>query len=115
MRQGFAQVVLQLLAHLVEDRVRVLLRQVADIDVDEASVGHLVERVAAPDPAEVAAVFEVPLTFVLDPGNMRTRLHDRLGSQFKVDEISFGGYRIWGATAAILRSFRELLHGEPGR
>ena len=45
----------------------------------------------------------------------RTRLHDRLGSQFKVDEISFGGYRIWGATAAILRSFRELLHAEPRR
>ena len=40
-------------AHLLQDRGRVLLGQVADVDVDHASVGHLVERVAAPDPAEV--------------------------------------------------------------
>ena len=32
---------------------RVLARQVADVDVDHAGVGHLVERVAAEDAAEV--------------------------------------------------------------
>ena len=38
---------------LLEDRVRVLLRQVANVDIDDASVGHLVEGVAAEDAAEV--------------------------------------------------------------
>jgi 8-oxo-dGTP pyrophosphatase MutT (NUDIX family) len=63
----------------------------------------------AADPAEVASVFEAPLEYLLDPVNMRSRLHDRLGSRFRVDEVSYGRHRIWGATAAILRSFRELL------
>jgi hypothetical protein len=31
----------------------VLVGQVADVDVDDASVGHLVERVAAEDPPQV--------------------------------------------------------------
>ena len=34
-------------AHLLEHRRGVLVGEVADVDVDHASVGHLVERVAA--------------------------------------------------------------------
>ena len=40
-------------AHLLQHPRGVLVGQVADVDVDHASVGHLVERVAAPDPAEI--------------------------------------------------------------
>jgi hypothetical protein len=39
--------------NLCEDRLGILLGQVAHVDVDVASVGHLVEGVATQDPAEV--------------------------------------------------------------
>jgi 8-oxo-dGTP pyrophosphatase MutT (NUDIX family) len=64
---------------------------------------------AAPDVTEVASVFETPLEFVLDPRNWRSAMYERLGSRFRIDELQFGPHRIWGATAAILGSFRELL------
>jgi 8-oxo-dGTP pyrophosphatase MutT (NUDIX family) len=59
------------------------------------------------DPAEVADVFEVPLDFVLEPSNMRTGYRERFGTLFKVVELRYGGHRIWGATAAMLMTFRN--------
>jgi len=41
------------LANLVEDRGRVLLRQIAHVHVNEADVGDLVQGIAAKDSAEV--------------------------------------------------------------
>ena len=38
---------------LLEDRVGILLGQVADVDIDDAGIGHFVQGVAAHDPAEV--------------------------------------------------------------
>jgi len=67
---------------------------------------------AAPDVSEVASVFEAPLEFVLDQRNVRSAMHERHGSRFRVDELQFGRYRIWGATAAILSSFRDLVLSE---
>jgi 8-oxo-dGTP pyrophosphatase MutT (NUDIX family) len=62
-----------------------------------------------PEPAEVASVFEVPLDFVLDPANINTAWGERLGTRFRTLELHYRGHRIWGATAAMLQSFRELI------
>ena len=66
--------------------------------------------VATPDPDEVAGVFEVPLELILDPRNMIETFRERLGTRFRTHELHHGHYRIWGATAAILVSFRDLLN-----
>lgn len=65
-----------------------------------------------PDPAEVASVFEVPLDYVLDPTNMRITYRERYGTRFRVYELDYDGHLIWGATAAMLVTFRDLLSDE---
>ena len=55
-------------------------------------------------------MFEVPLDFILEPRNMGETFRERLGTRFRTYELQHGGYRIWGATAAILVSFRDLLN-----
>jgi 8-oxo-dGTP pyrophosphatase MutT (NUDIX family) len=62
---------------------------------------------AHPDPGEVRDVFEVPLDYLLDEANARAQVIDRFGCRFRSYEIRYGGYRIWGATAAILMSFKR--------
>lgn len=56
----------------------------------------------APDPNEVAEIFEVPLEFLLDPVNhgQDTRQTESGPRRFHV--IQYGEHRIWGATAAIV-------------
>lgn len=51
---------------------------------------------------EVAEVFDVPLTFFLDPANLHTRRMDYRGRPRDVYEFRHGGHTIWGATAGIL-------------
>jgi hypothetical protein len=55
-----------------------------------------------PDPVEVADIFEVPLSFVLDPANQQR--HFRMLGALRRDfwAIPFGERYIWGATAAML-------------
>ena len=65
--------------------------------------------VARPDPTEVASVFEVPLDFLCEPATIAVTYRDRLGTRFRTYEVEHGGYRIWGATAAILVNFRDLI------
>lgn len=55
-----------------------------------------------PHVREVAAVFEVPLAFVLDPTNHAERLMPFDGGGRTYVEIMWGERRIWGATAAML-------------
>lgn len=64
---------------------------------------------ARPDPAEVSDVFEVPLEFILDPANVRSGIRERFGSRFRTYEFNYLEHRIWGATAAILMTFRDLI------
>ena len=55
-----------------------------------------------PQPGEVARLFEVPLAFLLDPGNLRhVDYHSPWGVR-KVYEYAGVEPRIWGATAAML-------------
>lgn len=61
----------------------------------------------APDPFEVAEVFEVPLEFLLDPLNhKRHSLHHR-GALRHYFAMPYGDYFIWGATAGMIRSLTE--------
>lgn len=63
----------------------------------------------APDPHEVAEVFEVPLAFLLDPDN-----HHRCSAEFEGQTrhfyaMPFGQYFIWGATAGMLVNLCQIL------
>jgi 8-oxo-dGTP pyrophosphatase MutT (NUDIX family) len=68
--------------------------------------------VLKPDPVEVAAVFEVPLTFILDPGNQQR--HFRMQGELRrdYDAIPYGERYIWGATAAMLLMLDRTLRAE---
>ena len=69
--------------------------------------------VPVPDPVEVAEAFEVPLAFLLDPGNVHSLEVDFQGRRRHVLEFRYGGHRIWGATAAMLVNFRHRLEQVP--
>ncbi|MGO4504834.1 MULTISPECIES: CoA pyrophosphatase [unclassified Dyella] len=55
-----------------------------------------------PAPAEVAEVFEVPLSFFLEPRNLKRYTMDFRGHRRDMVEFVHGGHRIWGATAAMV-------------
>jgi 8-oxo-dGTP pyrophosphatase MutT (NUDIX family) len=69
-------------------------------------------RIAA---AEVHDVFEVPLDFILDAANHKSRRRNFAGVTIDVHDIPYGERNIWGATAGMLMTFRRMLqtrHGE---
>jgi 8-oxo-dGTP pyrophosphatase MutT (NUDIX family) len=55
--------------------------------------------------AEVSQIFDVPFSFFLDSNIERVEQHNRSGKMTNVYFYHYGQYEIWGATAAILRSF----------
>ena len=55
-----------------------------------------------PDRREVAEIFEVPLSFVLDPANHHRGSIVQAGPRRDFDVLPYPGRRIWGATAGIL-------------
>jgi 8-oxo-dGTP pyrophosphatase MutT (NUDIX family) len=61
---------------------------------------------------EVAEVFDVPLSFFLDPRNERTEKHIRFDKMINVYFYNYGTYEIWGATAEMLRNFLLALNTE---
>jgi hypothetical protein len=65
-----------------------------------------------PDPVEVADVFEVPLSFLLDPTNQQR--HFRMLGEIRRDyfAIPFRERYIWGATAAMLMILDRTLRAE---
>src|ERR1700728_2781832 len=71
-------------------------------------------RIAA---AEVHDVFEVPLDFILDAANHRSRRRQLGGVTFEVHDIPYGERNIWGATAGMLMTLRRMLQArdEPPR
>jgi 8-oxo-dGTP pyrophosphatase MutT (NUDIX family) len=62
-----------------------------------------------PDLREVAEIFEVPLSFILDPANheRHTRVFEGVRRQFYA--MPFGERYIWGATAGMLVNLYEVL------
>lgn len=63
----------------------------------------------APDAREVSEAFEVPLEILLAPGNMQLRYKQFMGVRLPYFEMPWGSHRIWGATAAMLVNFRDIL------
>ena len=55
-----------------------------------------------PHPGEVAAVFEAPLDYLLDPAHQAVRTVEWRGRERCYYEIDYEGRRIWGATAAMI-------------
>ncbi len=70
------------------------------------------EFAAKPDPREVAGVFEVPLGVILDRSALSVGYFERHGSRILTYELLYGGRRIWGATAAVLRNFQDVILDE---
>lgn len=62
-----------------------------------------------PDPGEVDEVFEVPLSFLLDPANRERKKVEWRGRQVEYYAFTYGRHYIWGATAAILVNFMDRL------
>lgn len=63
-------------------------------------------RIAA---AEVHDVFEVPLDFILDAANHKSRRRRLAGLDIDVHDIPYGDRNIWGATAGMLMTLRRML------
>lgn len=63
----------------------------------------------APDPFEVADVFEVPLAFILDPANHRRQRRVVDGRARITYAMPYGDRYIWGATAGMLMNLYERL------
>jgi 8-oxo-dGTP pyrophosphatase MutT (NUDIX family) len=62
-----------------------------------------------PNPDEVAEVFEVPLSFLLDLRNRETKTTEWAGMTRRYYAYTYGRHYIWGATAGILAGFVERL------
>ena len=63
----------------------------------------------APDPREVAEVFEVPLAFLLDPRNRQRRTREFQGQTVGYFVFEYGKRTIWGATAGMLVNLYRML------
>jgi 8-oxo-dGTP pyrophosphatase MutT (NUDIX family) len=66
----------------------------------------------APNPDEVAGVFEVPIDFLFDPTNHKARLRRVGDEEMLLFDIPWGDKNIWGATAGMLLTFARMVNGE---
>ncbi|PVA07674.1 CoA pyrophosphatase [Thalassorhabdomicrobium marinisediminis] len=60
-----------------------------------------------PEPGEVAEIFEVPLSHVLQPANFRVEGRYWNGHRRQYYTLPYGPFYIWGATARMLRNLAE--------
>ena len=65
-----------------------------------------------PDPHEVAEVFEVPLSFLMDETNHEKCSRIFMGKRRYFWAMPYGDYYIWGATAGMLRNLYDFLMAE---
>lgn len=65
-----------------------------------------------PDPFEVAEIFELPLEVALDVGRYRRETREFHGHQVDYLVLQHEGFRIWGATAAMLYAFQQRINRE---
>ena len=65
------------------------------------------------DPTEVSGTFEAPLRHLLNPATHAGRMHRIGDEELKVLDLSWGDHTIWGATAGMILTLRELLGGSP--
>ena len=65
-----------------------------------------------PDAEEVAEIFEVPLSFLLDPANHRRQSIVYAGELRSYFSMPYQGYNIWGATAGMIVSLYQALSAQ---
>jgi len=63
------------------------------------------------DTREVAEVFEVPLSFLMDPAHHERHSAIYQGKRRYYYAMPYGGHYIWGATAGMLKSLYDTLYG----
>jgi 8-oxo-dGTP pyrophosphatase MutT (NUDIX family) len=63
-----------------------------------------------PNPAEVAAVFDVPLSFLMNPDNHGRGQATWKGAERQFYSMPYGKQHIWGITAGIVRMLYERLY-----
>ena len=61
--------------------------------------------------AEVAAVFETPLSFLMNPANHQRHEREFRGALRAYYAMPHNGRYIWGATAGMLKSLYDRLYG----
>lgn len=61
----------------------------------------------AADPREVAAMFEAPFAFLMDPANLQRHHREWQGMQRFYYAIPYQEHYIWGATAGMLRALAQ--------
>jgi len=90
---------------------RALVEVVGALDAYETRTGFLITPAVGvlapgftprPDPAEVAAVFEIPLALVLDPSNHQRHSREWRGTLRHFYVLPWVSHSIWGATAGML-------------
>ena len=64
-----------------------------------------------PDPHEVDQIFEAPLALLLNPANFTAQRAEWMGQMRTYHEMHWGGFHIWGITAAILLNLSLQLDG----
>lgn len=88
------------------------------IDAYETGTGFRVQPIVAlvddgfipaPDPYEVEAAFEPPLSFLINPANLQLHKGVWGGAERKYYAIPWKGRFIWGATAGMLKSLGDRL------
>ncbi|MEO1199021.1 MAG: CoA pyrophosphatase [Pseudomonadota bacterium] len=62
------------------------------------------------DRNEVAAVFEVPLSFLMSPANHQRHSRNWQGKRRSFYAMPYGEHYIWGATAGMLRALYDRLY-----
>jgi len=103
------------------DRVQVTI--LGALDNHETGSGYVITPVVGwvtpplaltPHPGEVAAIFEVPLDFLLDRANHSTGIGTFKEREWRYTKIPYLEHRIWGATASIIVNLCDRLEGVPG-
>jgi 8-oxo-dGTP pyrophosphatase MutT (NUDIX family) len=99
---------------LPRERVSVIGRLDTYVTGTGFEIAPIVGIVAPPlavsiDPFEVAEAFEVPLAFILDPGNHQRVERQSADSRRWFFVLPYEGRNIWGATAGILVNLAEVL------
>jgi len=61
------------------------------------------------DHNEVEYAFEVPLSFLVEPGNAQLVERELYGRSLRMVEYHYDGQRIWGATAMLIQQFVKII------
>ena len=79
---------------------------------EEMSDAHL-QQLSALYHQTLVEVFEVPLTFILDPDNPKRHSREFMGGQRHFYVFPYQQRYIWGATAGMLVNLRDVLREAP--